>query len=67
MILGDKKMGRPTDCPKSYRVTARVDEETKKILDQYCEKYAGAVYGIEVICKSQKRFSGSSYKSQEKE
>ncbi len=33
------KMGRPTDCPKGYRVTARVDEETKKILDQYCEKY----------------------------
>ena len=32
------KMGRPTDSPK-IRVTARIDIDTKKILDQYCKKY----------------------------
>ncbi len=33
------KMGRPTDSPKGSRVTARVDEKTKKMLDEYCKKH----------------------------
>ena len=31
-----KKMGRPTDNPKPYRVGFRLDEESKAILDEYC-------------------------------
>lgn len=33
-----KKLGRPTDNPKPYRVSARLDEKTKAILDAYCEQ-----------------------------
>lgn len=33
-----KKIGRPTNEPKSYRITVRIDEESKKILDEYCLK-----------------------------
>nr|DAE43376.1 MAG TPA: hypothetical protein [Caudoviricetes sp.] len=31
-------MGRPTDNPKPYRVSARIDELSKRILDIYCEQ-----------------------------
>lgn len=31
-------MGRPTDNPKPYKITTRIDEESKVILDQYCEQ-----------------------------
>lgn len=33
-----KKMGRPTDNPKTTQFSVRFDEETLKILDEYCEK-----------------------------
>ncbi len=33
-----KKMGRPTDNPKTLEVKARVDEETYNILTDYCER-----------------------------
>ena len=33
------KRGRPTDSPKDSRVTARVENSVKKILDDYCEKH----------------------------
>lgn len=33
-----KKMGRPTENPKPYRIAVRLDEETKEILDKYCEQ-----------------------------
>lgn len=33
-----KKIGRPTDEPKSHRITVRIDEESKKTLDEYCLK-----------------------------
>ena len=33
-----KKMGRPTDSPKIHEVKTRVDGETLKILDDYCDK-----------------------------
>ncbi|MCR2047902.1 ribbon-helix-helix protein, CopG family [Acetatifactor muris] len=32
-----KKIGRPTDNPKPYKITVRLDEKSKKILDSYCE------------------------------
>lgn len=33
-----KKLGRPTDNPKPYKITVRIDEESKKILAEYCLK-----------------------------
>lgn len=32
------KMGRPTDNPKPYKITVRVDEKGKDILQRYCEQ-----------------------------
>lgn len=31
-----KKMGRPTDNPKPYRIAVRMDEACKTVLDAYC-------------------------------
>lgn len=36
--MPNKKMGRPTDNPKGSRITIRLDEESKNILEKYCEK-----------------------------
>ncbi len=36
--LGSKKMGRPTDNPKRYRMSVKYDEECNQILNQYCEQ-----------------------------
>lgn len=33
-----KKMGRPTDNPKPFKITVRIDEKSKEILDKYCEQ-----------------------------
>ena len=33
-----KKMGRPTDCPKTNQLSIRFDNETLKTLDNYCKK-----------------------------
>ena len=38
IILVQGKMGRPTDNPKSDRITVRLDNESKRILDKYCEQ-----------------------------
>lgn len=32
-----KKMGRPTNDPKPHKVTARLNDEGLKILDDYCK------------------------------
>ena len=32
------KMGRPTDNPKPYRITVRLDEDSKNTLDEYCNQ-----------------------------
>lgn len=32
------RTGRPTDNPKPYKITTRIDEKSKKILDEYCEQ-----------------------------
>ena len=36
--MSAKKMGRPTDNPKSFRIAVRLDNESKEILDAYCEQ-----------------------------
>ncbi|MCG8538596.1 MAG: hypothetical protein MJA82_01490 [Clostridia bacterium] len=33
-----KKMGRPTDEPKPYRLDVRVSKEDLEILDDYCKR-----------------------------
>lgn len=33
-----KKMGRPTDNPKSFQIVTRIDNQTKNILDDYCKQ-----------------------------
>lgn len=33
-----KKMGRPTDDPKPHKVSARLNDEGLKILDDYCKR-----------------------------
>lgn len=30
------RTGRPTDNPKPFKITARIDEKSKEILDKYC-------------------------------
>lgn len=32
------RIGRPTDNPKPYKLTVRVDEASKQILDAYTEQ-----------------------------
>lgn len=32
------KTGRPTNNPKPYKITVRMDEKNKSILDKYCEQ-----------------------------
>lgn len=32
------RTGRPTDNPKKERITVRLDEETRKILENYCKQ-----------------------------
>lgn len=32
------RTGRPTDNPKPYKITVRLDEESKNILDVYCKQ-----------------------------
>ena len=32
------KLGRPTDNPKPYNVFARIDEESKQILEKYMKQ-----------------------------
>ena len=32
------RIGRPTDNPKPYKITTRIDENCKNILDVYCKQ-----------------------------
>lgn len=36
--MANKKMGRPTDNPKPFRVNVRLDVESKEILDAYAKQ-----------------------------
>ena len=33
-----RKMGRPTNDPKPHKITARLNDEGLKILDEYCKR-----------------------------
>lgn len=35
--MPDKKIGRPTDNPKTNRITVRLDAECENILKKYCD------------------------------
>lgn len=32
------KMGRPTENPKPYKITVRLDEKSNKVLQEYCKQ-----------------------------
>ena len=36
--MGAKKMGRPTDNPKPYKIAVKLDQEAKDILDAYTKQ-----------------------------
>ena len=36
--MATKKMGRPTENPKTDRISVRFDKECVDILNRYCEK-----------------------------
>lgn len=37
--MDKKKMGRPTDTPKTTQISIRFDEKTLNTLDTYCTKH----------------------------
>lgn len=41
--MGSKKMGRPTDNPKPYKIAIKLDQEAKDVLDAYCEQESVSV------------------------
>lgn len=41
--MDKKKMGRPTDNPKPYKIGVKLDQESKDILDAYCAQEAVSV------------------------
>lgn len=36
--MSDKKMGRPTDNPRPHKISIRINDEDKKILEDYCKR-----------------------------
>lgn len=36
--VSDKKMGRPTNNPRPNKISIRISDEDKNILEDYCEK-----------------------------
>lgn len=36
--MGENKRGRPTTNPKPHRIAVKMDDETKQILDRYCQQ-----------------------------
>ena len=49
-------MGRPTDNPKPYRVYARLDAESKEILDAYTKQEN--VTAMEAVRRAIKKLRG---------
>jgi len=54
--MPNKKMGRPTDNPKPYRVYARLDSESKEILDAYTKQEK--VTAMEAVRRAIKKLKG---------
>ena len=38
--MSAKKMGRPTDNPRPHKISIRINEKSKQILEKYCEQEA---------------------------
>ena len=36
--MSDKRIGRPTDNPRPNKISIRINDEDKNILENYCEK-----------------------------
>lgn len=36
--MSGKKMGRPTDNPRLNKISIRISDEDKSIIEDYCEK-----------------------------
>ena len=37
-LMSDKRIGRPTDNPRPNKISIRINDEDKNILENYCEK-----------------------------
>ena len=49
-----KKMGRPTDNPRPHKISIRINDRSKQILENYClqksvNKTAAIEHGIEKL------------------
>ena len=58
--MPDKKIGRPTDNPKSRPIHVRLDKECREILDIYCKENnvslaEGIRKGIKMLGNVQKK------------
>lgn len=50
-----KRMGRPTDSPKTTQFSVRFDDETLQILDDYCKrKKCSRPQGVRIAVKKLK-------------
>lgn len=38
-MLADKKAGRPTDNPRPYKLSIRISDSSKEILENYCYEF----------------------------
>ena len=69
IFLGEKKMGRPTDNPKPYKIAVKLDQEAKDILDAYCEQESvsimeGARRGIKRLKPDLKKWKEAAHSQQ---
>ena len=37
--MADKKVGRPTDNPRPYKLSIRINDGSKEILERYCSEF----------------------------
>ena len=38
-MLADKKAGRPTDNPRPHKLSIRISDSSKEILENYCYEF----------------------------
>lgn len=38
--MSDKKLGRPSDNPRANKLSIRISDRSKAILEAYCERHA---------------------------
>lgn len=55
ITLPVKKLGRPTDNPKKTQFSVRFDDDTLKILDDYCKRHnVSRPQGVRIAVKKLK-------------